>query len=418
MRRPDPRRAAVLTVIAVVAALCVMFNPASVGGASAASTCSHLTVTGRVKSGGSIKRGWAVAVFLHNRSAALTAGRTGPKGGFSVRLCRTAAVRRYATRHHGHINLDVIAHRRARRGAFLVRTVAPSLRVATVSVPARFVRMKTISPHARATTSNGVVNAGATTAKTITTGVDYSRPFTVYPPAMYLEKVPGETTTWSISSDHLNSVATSVGADGDSFSVAGSIAIETAAGFETGGHIYAPKGASTYAVTVRPAVDTSMTYTCHLGWRSFRLTVGMLGMVCSWGMDASWNGDVRTPRATYLGCHAGTAKPQDVTNHSRDRYSASAGVTFTAKAGFKTPYVTGDFSTTYGAGTNYLYTLQQTKRVHHFCVGGNGPTVALSSALYITNTDGTTGSGCAGARSVPAARWETAQPEQHPGGSC
>lgn len=211
------------------------------------------------------------------------------------------------------------------------------------------------------------------------------------PPIMYLERVKYMSTDFTIDSSSLHSVATSVGVEGGGYGVDGSLEVEYTAGATYGGRVWLPKGSSRIAVTVDPEIRTTMTYTCA-GWSELPFFQGRSGFPkCDVAMDADWTGFVSQRQVAFKGCHDGTWG-RNINSAGTDSWTVHAGATYTAKGGFKTPFASADFVTTYGQGTSWTYHFDQGSTVHHFCLSGNGDSLVSSSAVYVQN--GTLASTC------------------------
>lgn len=379
MTRFVRRRICALTILALVAAMTTTLTTALTAPAQAA--CSSMTVKGVVKSGGKVRPRWGVAILLHNHAKPLAGGRANRHGGYRIHVCRSAAVRAYANRHSGHVNLDILAHSWNRRSRLLVRTVTPRLRAASVRVPGRFVAMGR-----RSATVDTFSSGGVRTARggVIRTGDAAASSALAHPPAMYLEAVPGVTTTYTLDSSYMGSVATAVGTEDGGYGISGSITVKSEHGFAIDGVVHLPRRSKRYAVMIRPEIRATMTYVC-MQRRVIPESGGMwTPQTCTHGMDAAWTGAATRTKARYTPCTWGRAEVIFLSNHEYPRLRVGKNATFTAAGGFKTPYVTADFSTAYGGGTHYQYTLNQTKKTRRFCVSGDAKTVPESGRIYIT----------------------------------
>lgn len=209
---------------------------------------------------------------------------------------------------------------------------------------------------------------------------------------MYLEVAKHMTTNYAVESSSLHSVTTSVGVEDGGYGVSGSLEIQHTGSMTYEGTVYLPRGAQRRAVTIRPVIDASMNYVC-LNWISQHIWHPSGPRRCHISMDASWSGIIHQRSAAYLGCHDGNWDA-DINNHESSGVVVSAGTTYTAKGGFKTPFASADFATTYGQGTSWSYHFDRTAKRHNFCLSGNGDNLKSSSAVYIEN--GTRVSTCRG----------------------
>jgi hypothetical protein len=350
---------------------------------SAQATCPNLRIAGTARGAGDgrVLDRFGVAVFLHQRTTPLARARAGSKGGYVMNFCKGDRVRTYAKRHHGYLNLDVIAHAWTRNGAgdFFVRTIRVPLRDSRVGVTAKLVRAYT-----RHETS-GRMTAAAASAPAPGGSI-------IHPAIMRVEAVRHMQVNYQVSHVSIDSVGVHVGASDGGFSASGSMSISSASGFNRGGTMRVQPGKYERARLIKPALDVKAWYSCYnvAYWGGF---ASGDAIDCDVESSGDWTGDVTYEPDQHRGCwwsHNKRIRPWSAGTHW---VGVSKGATFnaTAQAGVLGNGV--DVATTYDSATNYSYVFDRDKS-RHFCVSGDKEYVAQSAQLYVSLLHLNTGGGC------------------------
>jgi hypothetical protein len=361
---------------------------ASDGGAptlvTARGGCSEMRMAGRVLTrDGSPLRRYGVAVYLHRSDRPLDHTRANKRGGFGMDVCRSRALSRYARHHHGHVNFDVVAHRYAtKRGDFWIQVIDPIPRSDRVAVGRGFTRA-----HATEGRRGRAGSAGVRRNLPPKTGTVDIATFYVNPAVMFAETVPHMHAEYRVTSSSISSVKASIGISAGGFGAAGSMTIADSGTYWRAGTVSPTKKHARRALLVTPTLAVDSEYVCRPTY-PFGVIQGTSSLKCATESSGEWTGALKRTPVDYKSCSEGSAVLDGVDNHAVTEVGVGQGVTFNSEVAATSLDTSFAFSTTYGADTFMVYKLDQTKRRHRFCLGGNGRFVRDSSALYVTTVKG------------------------------
>jgi hypothetical protein len=340
----------------------------------ASASCHGIRVQGTLESGRTIEKHWVVGAYIHAHDKPLASGLSGGKGGYTLCVPRTGAAKKYAGSHSGHLDIDVVGHKKNGSGHWLIRTVDPRLSQGSATPSKHFVTMHTIR-----TTVNAKPIGGH---GFIRTGDPVVNDYVLHPAVMYLEQVKYETTSWKLSAKSDFEATAKVGVGTDDWGTSGSITVGHSHGFDTGsGTIHLKNGQTKRAVLLEPDARANSVYDCY-----DVPTLMAATQICGTTTAVEWTGLVQNTPTPFKNCFDGRFWAL-VTNWDTGWYEADDGVKFVDKAGLKTPIMSASLQTTYDDDTGFKYRLDQSGPTHDFCIGGDGTTLTNSSELYILNED-------------------------------
>lgn len=362
--------AALGTLLLVAAAL----TPLTIAG-TAEAACSPIYVRGKaVTPSGKVLKRHDIAVFLHKRDRPLGGGKTSRTGTFNIKVCRSGALASVARRHTGRLNVDVLTHLRGRSGNWYMRIATGRYSRPAITIPRGFVAAKvtdaTISARP-STRGGGTVATGVAATDTVLRG----------PGLMFVQTGPHMEADYTIKSSSVNNIKAVIGVDKGGYKAAGEIAIEGATTFESGKVLRGTRSNPRRAILVRPELAVTSQYTCYHYNPYFggALRAGK----CITESSGEWTGDVNKDQARFQRCNSGRAHTIRFTNRDQRYLQTGEGATYssTVSAGALGSSLT--VTATYGSEANIKVNFDQGGKLHRFCSGGNGETIAKSSALYV-----------------------------------
>jgi hypothetical protein len=344
---------------------------------SAAAGCMSMHVVGKAATGRQALKRHDIAVFLHDHDRALGGGRTDSHGGFNIKVCRSATLKKYANRHDGRINFDVLTHRHGNGGSWYMR--AATARYSSSKVPAGrgFVAAQVVDRTLSARTARG----GGTYA----TGVAATGATVASPPLMFVQAVRHMTVDYKITSSTVEGIKAVIGAEGGSYKAAGEIAIESTSGFESLRTIKATKKRPEVARLIKPELAITSQYTCYTYNSYFGSYLG--SGKCVTESSGKWTGPVHTEQTSFRGCHSAGSNVSTFTNRHQKEIATTAGVTYSSKMSLGALGSSLEVTAKYGSGTEVRLKFDQGGRKHKFCVGGNEGYVSESAELYVNSLD-------------------------------
>lgn len=294
--RRSARRAAGIAAAGALAATGLVGLGANTVSANAAG-CAPIHVVGTAATASKVLRRHAIAISLHDHGHPLGGGRTGKNGGFDVTVCRSPALRKYAHRHSGHINLDVLTHRRHKGGKFFMRATTARYASSTVAARRGFIAASMVNETAndRPGVRGGSVHA---------TGVASTKTAIASPTLMYVQTVR-----------HMHADYT----------------VESSDGFESVRTLKSTKKKPRRAILVKPELAISSQYTC-LGGGYNPYFGGYLGSDgnCSTESSGRWTGPVHTRKTASRGCYAAGLNVLRFSNRNQKELATTSGVTFSS----------------------------------------------------------------------------------------
>jgi hypothetical protein len=349
---------------------------------TAQAACPGLRIAGTAKRSGdgrALSR-FGVAVFIHQRTTPLAKARADTKGGYTMNFCKGDGVRTYARRHHGYLNLDVIAHAWTSNGAgdLFVRTIRVPIHDSRVVVSGKLVRAYT-----RLERSGRMTEAPAA-APPVGSSL-------VHPAIMRIEAVRHMQVDYVVNASSVDSVGVHVGVNSGAYSASGSMSMSISRGFNRDGRLRVGSGEYAKAQLIKPALHVEAKSSCYdiAPWGGGGETV----KVCDVQSSGDWRGPIRLEPNQHRGCWWSGNRAIRPWSGTTPRVGVNQGVTFNARtqAGVLSNGI--DLAITYDAATNYSYVFDQDKP-RHFCVSGDKDFVSHSSRLYVSRLDGKTGGGC------------------------
>ncbi|TIC85536.1 hypothetical protein [Nocardioides sp. GY 10127] len=338
---------------------------------------NKITVEGVARRRGGTKlKKHRVLMMLHKDGTVLGGFRSNKKGFYSGSFCRTKTLKTYAAGHNGHLNIDILA--RKGDGTTYVRTITTPVGRAATTVGGKFVPVRTYA------------SASRTAGRGVATGDPIGHSSLVNPGVMFVQAVPHMTAQYYFGAKSKATLEATVGAPGDTVSIAGEVSLSGETGFGSLRELNPTAKKRDRAVTVHPQIEVTNTYTCP----SYNPYAGGFGVGCLPESSGDWTGEVTTKAATFKGCFADSDGGWYFGNRSQREFITTDGVEYnnavSAGAGGSSLKV----SVTYGSDTYVKLVLDKTKKRHRYCIGGNADLVKNSSALYLNLRDKTTGSGC------------------------